>query len=400
MIGPQVKSSKPPKLPTQVTNKDEKVFKFEKEKHQLIYRTFLDIFKNPEKLEEQTKQEIEKKEQEIEKKKQEIEKKKQKLKEKQKLQSDLKSLKERLPRLQDENEKKIFTFVFENSGKIFNNVNPEDIKSLSEENFSQFLLSVFEKIREKKLANEENLKNGKIKEVVDDCVADIRGTEAKDSSIKFVLEMLLLLIGGIKIDPKNISGSFMDGMKEKIPFLGKDKKEEDEPPLSDEEMVKTFLRKSLFPITLFAFSALIFGTGPIALAISGGLLVWTEVSTIKSLFSNNKKGTLYDPSSQDKDDTEKRAKLNKKICDGINKILGTPVEKAKGSEQPISVSEQISQGKEKSEQQPVPEQISQENNRENEESKQQDQPWTRKENERKEENTSNKQAGITQVCQK
>ncbi|MDX5596512.1 MAG: hypothetical protein O7160_04090, partial [Wolbachia endosymbiont of Andrena labialis] len=107
MIGPQVKSSKPPKLPTQVTNKDEKVFKFEKEKHQLIYRTFLDIFKNPEKLEEQTKQEIEKKEQEIEKKKQ-------KLKEKQKLQSDLKSLKERLPRLQDENEKKIFTFVFEN----------------------------------------------------------------------------------------------------------------------------------------------------------------------------------------------------------------------------------------------------------------------------------------------
>ncbi|QGT16312.1 hypothetical protein E0495_03495 [Wolbachia pipientis] len=386
MIGPQVKSSKPPKLPTQVTNKDEKVFKFEKEKHQLIYRTFLDIFKNPEKLEEQTKQEIEKK--------------KQKLKEKQKLQSDLKSLKERLPRLQDENEKKIFTFVFENSGKIFNNVNPEDIKSLSEENFSQFLLSVFEKIREKKLANEENLKNGKIKEVVDDCVADIRGTEAKDSSIKFVLEMLLLLIGGIKIDPKNISGSFMDGMKEKIPFLGKDKKEEDEPPLSDEEMVKTFLRKSLFPITLFAFSALIFGTGPIALAISGGLLVWTEVSTIKSLFSNNKKGTLYDPSSQDKDDTEKRAKLNKKICDGINKILGTPVEKAKGSEQPISVSEQISQGKEKSEQQPVPEQISQENNRENEESKQQDQPWTRKENERKEENTSNKQAGITQVCQK
>ena len=386
MIGTQVKSSKPPKLPTQVTNKDEKVFKFEKEKHQLIYRTFLDIFKNPEKLEEQTKQEIEKK--------------KQKLKEKQKLQSDLKSLKERLPRLQDENEKKIFTFVFENSGKIFNNVNPEDIKSLSEENFSQFLLSVFEKIREKKLANEENLKNGKIKEVVDDCVADIRGTEAKDSSIKFVLEMLLLLIGGIKIDPKNISGSFMDGMKEKIPFLGKDKKEEDEPPLSDEEMVKTFLRKSLFPITLFAFSALIFGTGPIALAISGGLLVWTEVSTIKSLFSNNKKGTLYDPSSQDKDDTEKRAKLNKKICDGINKILGTPVEKAKGSEQPISVSEQISQGKEKSEQQPVPEQISQENNRENEESKQQDQPWTRKENERKEENTSNKQAGITQVCQK
>ncbi|MEC4734364.1 MAG: hypothetical protein O7161_00120 [Wolbachia endosymbiont of Halictus tumulorum] len=350
-----------------------------------LYRTFLDIFKNPEKLEEQTKQEIEKKEQEIEKKKQ-------KLKEKQKLQSDLKSLKERLPRLQDENEKKIFTFVFENSGKRFNNVKLEDVEPLSEENFSQFLLSVFKEIREQGLAREEKLNDDKIRQIITKCVADIRGTEAKDSSIKFVLEMPLLLIGGIKIDPKNISGSFMDGVKEKIPFLGKDKKEEDEPPLSDEEMVKTFLRKSLFPITLFAFSALIFGTGPIALAISGGLLVWTEVSTIKSLFSNNKKGTLYDPSSQDKDDTEKRAKLNGKILEGIDDILKTPVTEV---EKGTSVSEQISQGKEKSEKQPVPEQISQENNRGNEESKQQDQPWTRKENERKEENTSNKQAGIT-----
>ncbi len=378
MIGPQVKSSKPPKLPTQVTNKDEKVFKFEKEKHQLIYRTFLDIFKNPEKLEEQTKQEIEKKEQEIEKKKQ-------KLKEKQKLQSDLKSLKERLPRLQDENEKKIFTFVFENSGKIFNNVNPEDIKSLSEENFSQFLLSVFEKIREKKLANEENLKNGKIKEVVDDCVADIRGTEAKDSSIKFVLEMPLLLIGGIKIDPKNISGSFMDGVKEKIPFLGKDKKEEDEPPLSDEEMVTTFLSKIFFPVLLSTIPMLIFGPTTLGVVVAAIGAIFVIKGGVEVLFSNDKKGTLYDHSSQDKDDTEKRAKLNKKICDGINKILGTPVEKAKGSEQPISVSEQISQGKEKSEQQPVPEQIPQENNRGNEKSEQQDRFWAGKENKRREE---------------
>ncbi|WP_341811360.1 hypothetical protein [Wolbachia endosymbiont (group A) of Oxytorus armatus] len=331
MIGTQVKSSKPPKLPTQV-----------------IYDAFIQLLKN-------------------------------------KVQ----------PKELKEDDEAVLAFMLSQNQTIFNNVKLEDVEPLSEENFSQFLLSVFKEIREQGLAREEKLNDDKIRQIITKCVADIRGTEAKDSSIKFVLEMPLLLIGGIKIDPKNISGSFMDGVKEKIPFLGKDKKEEDEPPLSDEEMVKAFLRKSLFPITLFAFSALIFGTGPIALAISGGLLVWTEVSTIKSLFSNNKKGTLYDPSSQDKDDTEKRAKLNKKICDGINKILGTPVEKAKGSEQPISVSEQISQGKEKSEQQPVPEQISQENNRENEESKQQDQPWTRKENERKEENTSNKQAGIT-----
>ncbi|WP_353271986.1 hypothetical protein [Wolbachia endosymbiont (group A) of Nomada goodeniana] len=35
MTGPQVKSSKPPKLPTQVTNEDEKIF--EKEEHQVIH---------------------------------------------------------------------------------------------------------------------------------------------------------------------------------------------------------------------------------------------------------------------------------------------------------------------------------------------------------------------------
>jgi hypothetical protein len=64
--------------------------------------------------------------------------------------------------------------------KVYSIINQEDIKLLSEENFCQLLLSVFEKIREKNLASEENFKNGKIKAVVDDCVADIRGTEARD----------------------------------------------------------------------------------------------------------------------------------------------------------------------------------------------------------------------------
>ncbi|MGL9778692.1 MAG: hypothetical protein ACR5K5_00150 [Wolbachia sp.] len=358
MTGPQVKSSKPPKLPTQVTNKDEKTF--EKEEHQLIYRAFLDILENPEK---QTQQEISKIQEKLQAKLSE--------QETQKLQRDLEALVKQLKQLNNENEKKIFTFISKNHEGIFKNINQEDIKLLSEENFSQLLLSVFKKIRKENLANEENLKNDKIKQVVNDCITDIRGTEAWDwvvDSAKRKIPLRELL--------------------EKIPGLGKVlgiEKEEDEPPLSDEEMVTTFLRKSLFPIILFSISALIFGTGPIALAISGGLLVWTEVSTIKSLFSNNKKGTLYDPSSQDKDDTEKRAKLNKKICDGINKILGTPVEKAKGSEQPTSVSEQNSQGKEKSEQQPVPEQIPQENNRGNEKSEQQDRSWAGKENKRREE---------------
>lgn len=295
MTGPQVKSSKPPKLPTQVTNEGEKTF--EKEEHQLIYRAFLDILENPETLEKQTKQEIEKKKQKL---KEELSD-----KEKQKLHRDLESLNKQLKRLQNGNEKKIFTFISKNHEGIFKKINHEDIKLLSEENFSQFLLSVFEKIREKKLANEENLKNGKIKKVVDDCVADIRGTEAKDSFIK-----LPGWLFGIKVDPKNFLGSFKDGLLENIPFLGKDKKEEDEPPLSDEEMVTTFLSKIFFPVLLSTIPMLIFGPTTLGVVLTAIGTIFVVKRGVEVLFSNNKKGTLYDPSSQDKDDTEKRAKLN------------------------------------------------------------------------------------------
>nr|WP_264723171.1 hypothetical protein [Wolbachia endosymbiont (group A) of Sphecodes monilicornis] len=340
--GPQVKSSKPPKLPTQVTNEDEKIF--EKEEHQVIHDAFIQLLKN-------------------------------------KVQ----------PKELKEDDEAVLAFMLSQNQIIFNNVKLEDVEPLSEENFSQFLLSVFEKIREKKLANEENLKNGKIKEVVDDCVADIRGTEAKDSSIKFVLEMLLLLIGGIKIDPKNISGSFMDGMKEKIPFLGKDKKEEDEPPLSDEEMVTTFLSKIFFPVLLSTIPMLIFGPTTLGVVLTAIGTIFAIKGGVEVLFSNNKKGTLYDPSSQDKDDTEKRAKLNGKILEGIDDILKTPVTEV---EKGTSVSEQISQGKEKSEQQPVSEQISQVGN---EKSEQRDQSWTGKENKRREKPQSSK-GKTTQVC--
>ncbi|MBA8756404.1 hypothetical protein HCR15_04975 [Wolbachia pipientis] len=342
MTGPQVKSSKPPKLPTQVTNEDEKIF--EKEEHQVIHDAFIQLLKN-------------------------------------KVQ----------PKELKEDDEAVLAFMLSQNQIIFNNVKLEDVEPLNEENFSQFLLSVFEKIREKKLANEENLKNGKIKEVVDDCVADIRGTEAKDSSIKFVLEMLLLLIGGIKIDPKNISGSFMDGMKEKIPFLGKDKKEEDEPSLSDEEMVTTFLSKIFFPVLLSTIPMLIFGPTTLGVVLTAIGTIFAIKGGVEVLFSNNKKGTLYDPNSQDKNDTEKREKLNKKILEGIDDILKTPVTEV---EKGTSVSEQISQGKEKSEQQPVPEQISQVGN---EKSEQHDQSWTGKENKRREKPQSSK-GKTTQVC--
>ncbi|CAH2209226.1 jg24721, partial [Pararge aegeria aegeria] len=182
---------------------------------------------------------------------------------------------------------------------LLTNVNPEKIRPLSEENFCQFLLSIFKEVREKKLAGEED---SKVKQVVEECLDDVRGTEAKDLLIKLVGFPL-----GIKIDPKNISGSFMDGVKEKIPFLGGDKKEEDEPLLSDQEMVTKCLRKVFLPILFSIASILIFG--PTTLAIVAAVIgtIFAVKGGIEVLFSNNRPGTLYDPSSPDKDDTEKRA---------------------------------------------------------------------------------------------
>nr|WP_264735917.1 hypothetical protein [Wolbachia endosymbiont (group A) of Rhinocyllus conicus] len=339
ILTPQTKNLEPS---NQVTNKDEKVFKFKNEEHQLIYRAFLDTLENPETLEnlkKQTKQEIEKKEQKL---KEELPD-----REKQELQDDLKSLDERLERLQNGNEKKIFTFISKNHEGIFNNINQEDIKLLSEENFCQLLLSVFEKIREKNLASEENLKNDKIKQEVAECVADIRGTEAKDSFIK--------LAGwpfGIKIDPKNISSSFMNGVKEKIPFLGKDKKEEDEPPLSDEEMATAFLRKIFLPISFSIASILIFG--PITLAIVAAVIgtIFAIKGGVEVLFSNDKKGTLYNPHSRDE---KKKEGWDGKILDGISKILGSKVnETGQGNQPAVTTEEQLTQ---KSEQSTVLEQV-------------------------------------------
>lgn len=160
ILTPQTKNLEPS---NQVTNKDEKIF--EKEEHQVIYDYFVKVLEGKAELKE--------------------------------------------------NKEITDYFISAYKDILLNNVNPKDIKPLSEENFSQFLLSMFKEIREQGLAREEKLNNDKIQQIITKCVADIRGTEAKDSSIKFVLEMLLLLIGGIKIDPKNISGSFMDGMKEK-----------------------------------------------------------------------------------------------------------------------------------------------------------------------------------------
>nr|WP_264683423.1 hypothetical protein [Wolbachia endosymbiont (group B) of Euphydryas aurinia] len=220
---------------------------------------------------------------------------------------------------------------------LLNNVNPKDIKSLSEENFSQFLLSVFKEVREKKLANKENVKNVEIKKLVDDCVADIRGTEAWDWVVDFF--------------KRQIPGR---GLLKEIPGLGKvlDVKEgEDKPLLSDEEMVTKFLRKVFLPILFSIASILIFG--PTTLAIIAAVIgtIFAVKGGIEVLFSNNRPGTLYDPSSPDKDDIEKREKLNEKIRNGIDDILKTPIER------PL---ETIADGSKK---QPTPKQASQVGNK-------------------------------------
>lgn len=223
---------------------------------------------------------------------------------------------------------------------LLNNVNLEKIRPLSEENFCQFLLSVLKEVREKKLAGEED---SKVKQVVEKCLNDIRGTEAKDSLIKLIGWPL-----GVKVDPKNVLGSVKDGLLEKVPFLGKGKKEDDEPPLSDEEMVTKFLRKVFFPILFSIASILIFG--PTTLAIVAAVIgtIFAVKGGIEVLFSNAKPGTLYDPSSQDKDDTEKKAKLNEKVLKGIDAILAIPAKK---------IPEQISQGNGENKQHSTSEQI-------------------------------------------
>ncbi|RDD35326.1 hypothetical protein Wcon_00508 [Wolbachia endosymbiont of Cylisticus convexus] len=304
MTIPQAKSSKPSKLLTQVTSEDEKIF--EKEEHQLIYKTFLGRLK--------------------------------KYKDSDKLKPG---------------EKKNFSFIWDYGKEIFSYIDQGKTKPLSEENFCRLLLSVFEKIREKKLANKENLENYEIKRVIEGCLDEIRGTEAKDSLIK-----LVGLPFGIKIDPKNISDSLMSGLKEKIPFLGKDKKEKDEPPLSDEEMVTTFLRKSLFPIIALTTVILLGGlSGPVSVlglftiphVIVIGFIVFglaaAEYKAVKGLFFNDKKGTLYNPHSRDE---KERKGWDNEISGGINKILKNKVKE---------IPEQISQGNGENKQHSASEQI-------------------------------------------
>ncbi|WP_353278520.1 hypothetical protein [Wolbachia endosymbiont (group B) of Longitarsus flavicornis] len=226
------------------------------------------------------------------------------------------------------------SFILAYKRILLTNVNPEEIRPLSEENFCQFLLSIFKEVREKKLTIEEN---SKVKQIVEGCLDDVRGTEAGDWVVDFF--------------KRKIPGR---GLLKEIPGLGKvlDVKEgEDKPLLSDEEMVTKFLRKVFLPILFSIASILIFG--PTTLAIIAAVIgtIFAVKGGIEVLFSNNRPGTLYDPSSPDKDDIEKREKLNEKIRNGIDDILKTPIER------PL---ETIADGSKK---QPTPKQASQVGNK-------------------------------------
>lgn len=260
-------------------------------------------------------------------------------------------------------EKEHFVFMLTSHKAIFNNVDQKKITEVSEENFSQFLLSVYKKIRAKNLAGEKSLNTVKIQEIVNKCLNDIRGTEVLDS-----LKKLIGLPFGIKIDPKNTFGSIKDGLLEKIPFIGKDKKEEDdEPALSGKWKMVKFICKSIFPIVLFLLTLSFVGIGPIMTHIAVIGLLIAEYKIAESLFLNDKKGTVYDTGSEegphcschDKDIVGQSAKLEakreeeaakkreeefeEKISKGISEIMKIPLKKeAENRENPSTSLEQVS----------------------------------------------------------
>ncbi|QKX01672.1 hypothetical protein GOY13_01815 [Wolbachia endosymbiont of Cruorifilaria tuberocauda] len=95
-----------------------------------------------------------------------------------------------------EEDKVAFTFMLDQGKFVFKNAKLKYIKLLSEESFLQFLLSILERVKKGNLASKENLKNGEVEKIIDECMSDICNTEAKDSFVK-----LIGWLFGINIDP-------------------------------------------------------------------------------------------------------------------------------------------------------------------------------------------------------
>ncbi|MDD9331557.1 MAG: hypothetical protein PV340_02785 [Wolbachia sp.] len=184
----------------------------------------------------------------------------------------------------EQSNKKSLAFTLEKHEDIFNSINQEDIKSLNEKNFSKLLVLAYKRIREEDLFDEKHLKSGKIKQIVSECVAKIRGKEAWGLVTDFVK---------FKVPVR--------GLLKKVPcignFLGDEEEEKKKKSqMNDTEEVVGVLHKFLLPIVTFiavtAVVALISGpTGPVMLSL--GIVVVVEIMAIKSLFSNNREGSMH-----------------------------------------------------------------------------------------------------------
>lgn len=104
-------------------------------------------------------------------------------------------------------------------------------------------------------------------------------------------------------------------------------------------MVTTFLSKIFFPILLSTILMSIFGPTTIGVVFAAIGTILVVKSGVEVLFSNNKKGTLYDPR-----DEKERKEWDNEISDGINKILGSEVNETEQSNQPaVTAEEQLTQ---------------------------------------------------------
>ncbi|HCE59364.1 MAG TPA: hypothetical protein DEQ74_00805 [Wolbachia sp.] len=208
--------------------------------------------------------------------------------------------------------KAVATFLYDNTNNIFNDVDLKRIELLSKENFCQFLLAVFKGIKAGNLADEENLKNGKVQALIDKCITNACGTEVKDSFIK-----LLGVPIGVEIDPKNVASSVKKGVLNKIPFLG-NKEEKNEPAKSDVKLVADALAKVLLPIFLFIVTAMFIEVSQTMIIFAVIGLIFATCKAISSLFADTRN---QGNAQEDLTDWEG------KIIEGINKTLPQDLEK-------------------------------------------------------------------------
>ncbi|WP_333023826.1 hypothetical protein [Wolbachia endosymbiont of Pentidionis agamae] len=182
--------------------------------------------------------------------------------------------------------------IFEESSSI------KEVDILSEINFYRFLLSVYSKIRELQEYDDK-----KAQQIVHDCLKDARATEAKDTVLRIPCNLI-----GVDYDPDNGAiGSIKDGLLEKVPFLGKKKKEKPKPAMSEGEIIMKIFPSVGNILSIFlclAVASSFIPISPIFMLIGTVALsfVFPVCKGVKGLFSSNydRSGTFYNP-QQDTD---------------------------------------------------------------------------------------------------